>query len=55
MTVNFYKAISRRPTLFYLYSTHTCTVHFTFYMKELMYILLLVKYNTIHSIFLTWY
>ena len=47
--------MGRRPTLFYLYSTHTCTAHFTFYMKELMYILLLVKYNTIHSIFLTRY
>ena len=42
-------------TLFYLYSTHTCTTQFTSYIKELMYILLLVKYNTIHSVFLTWY
>ena len=55
-----------RPTLFtctahilvlhtYLYYTCTCTTHSTSYIKAVMYILLHVKYNTIHSISLTWY
>ena len=39
----------------YSYYTHTCTTHFASYIKTLMYILLRVKYNTIHLVFLTWY
>ena len=38
-----------------MYSTLTCTAHSASYIKALMYILLLEKYNTIHSVFLTWY
>ena len=36
-----------RPTLF------TCTTHSASYIKALLYILLLVKYNTVHCVFLT--
>ena len=33
----------------------TCTTHSVSYIKALIYILLLEKYNKIHWIFLTWY
>ena len=35
----------------YLYSTLTCTAHFASYIKALMYVLLLEKYNTIIQYF----
>ena len=36
------------------YYTHTCTIHYTSYIKALIYILLLMKYNIMYSVFLTW-
>ena len=37
----------------YLYYTHTCTTHYAYYINALLYILLLMKYSTISSVFLT--
>ena len=45
------------PCLFvlhtYLYYTHTCTTHSAYYIKVFLYILLLMKYSTIHLVFQT--